>query len=189
MDFILSDTMKQAIAIAQSIAKEFMNAEFSSAHLLKALLHKDIGLIHFLEEMGIDFYYLEEWAEVRIESYPKSTKIPEQPPADNNVRSVLNEADNIRLKISEDKITPVCVLAALTIPGVGFTYEQLKTLNLAYGEILDKIIEKTNIENIVGGKTISTEKEAPGKKQNALLKYCSELNMLALHEKLDPVVG
>ena len=189
MDFILSDTTKQAIAIAQSIAKEFMNAEFSPAHLLKALLHRDIGMINFLEEMGIDFYYLEEWADVRIESYPKSTKIPEQPPADNNVRSVLNEADNIRLKISEDKITPVCVLAALTIPGVGFTYEQLKTLNLAYGEILDKIIEKTNLENIVGGKTISSDKEVSEKKQNALLKYCSELNMLALHKKLDPVVG
>lgn len=189
MDFILSDTMKQAIKIAQSVAKEFMNAEFSPAHLLKALLHKDIGMIHLLEEMGIDFYYLEEWADVRIESYPKSTKISEQPPADNNVKSVLNEADNIRLKISEDKITPVCALIALTIPGVGFTYEQLKTLNLVYGEIIDKVIENSNLENIIGEKSISDKKETSEKKQNALLKYCTELNILAVQGKLDPVVG
>lgn len=189
MDYILSDKTKKAIGIAQSVAKEFMNAEFSPAHLLKALLHRDIGLIHFLEEMGIDFYYLEEWADVRIESYPKSTKIPEQPPADNNVKSVLKEAENIRLKIAEDKITPICALVSLTIPGVGFTYEQLKTMNLVYSEILDKIIENTNLENTVGEKSVSSKKEASEVTQNALLKYCTELNVLALNQKLEPVVG
>lgn len=189
MDFILSDKMKQAISISQSIAKEYLNAEFSPAHLLKALLHKDIGLIHFLEEIGIDFYYLEEWAEVRIESYPKSTRISDQPPADHNVKAVLNEADNVRLKTSENEITPVCVLVALTIPGVGFTYEQLKTLNLSYNEILDKLIEKVDLENVISPKAGKEDSETPDKKQNALLKYCSELNIVAQQGKLDPVVG
>lgn len=189
MDFILSDKMKQAISISQSIAKEYLNAEFSPAHLLKALLHKDIGLIHFLEEIGIDFYYLEEWAEVRIESYPKSTRISDQPPADHNVKAVLNEADNVRLKTSENEITPVCVLVALTIPGVGFTYEQLKTLNLSYNEILDKLIEKVDLENVISPKDGKEDSETSDKKQNALLKYCSELNIVAQQGKLDPVVG
>ncbi len=189
MDFILSDKMKQAISISQSIAKEYLNAEFSPAHLLKALLHKDIGLIHFLEEIGIDFYYLEEWAEVRIESYPKSTRISDQPPADHNVKAVLNEADNVRLKTSENEITPVCVLVALTIPGVGFTYEQLKTLNLSYNEILDKLIEKVDLENVISPKAGKEDSETSDKKQNALLKYCSELNIVAQQGKLDPVVG
>jgi ATP-dependent Clp protease ATP-binding subunit ClpA len=189
MDFILSDKTKQAISISQSIAKEYLNAEFSPAHLLKALLHKDIGLIRILEEIGIDFYYLEEWADVRIESYPKSTKITDQPPADHNVKSVLNEADNVRLKISENEITPVCVLVALTIPGVGFTYEQLKTLNLSYNEILDKLIEKVDLENVISPKVGKPDSETSDKKQNALLKYCSELNIQAQQGKLDPVVG
>ncbi|NQU87928.1 MAG: hypothetical protein HQ541_19440 [Mariniphaga sp.] len=136
MDFVLSDKMKQAIGIAQSVAKEFMNAEFSPAHLLKALLHKDIGLIGLLEEMGKDHYYMEEWVEVRIESYPKSSKITDQPVADIDVKAVFNEADNVRLKISEDTITPICAFIALTIPGVGFSYEQLKTFNLNQQEIL-----------------------------------------------------
>ena len=72
MDFVLSDKTKQAINISQSIAKEYMNAEFSPAHLLKALLHKDIGLIPLLESMQKDFYYMEEWAEMRI--IPKQAK-------------------------------------------------------------------------------------------------------------------
>lgn len=189
MDFILSDKMKQAIGISQSIAKEYLNSEISPAHLLKALLHKDVGLVHFLEEIGIDFYYMEEWADVRIESYPKSTKISDQPPADNNVKAVLNEADNVRLKISENTITPICVLVALTIPGVGFTYEQLKTLNLSYKEILDKIIEKTDLENVVSTKSAPEKTIVSEKKQNTLLKYCNELNIMAQQGKLDPVVG
>lgn len=189
MNILLSDKMKQAIGIAQSIAREFMNVEFTPAHLLKAILHKDVGLIPLLEEMGIDFYYMEEWAEVRIESSPKSSKVSDQPAADNSVKAVLNEADNIRLKISEETITPVCVLVALTIPGVGFSYEQLKTLNLGHKELLEKIIEKSDLENVVGKPALSPKNEPAEKKQNALLKYCSELNLLAQQGTLDPVVG
>ncbi len=189
MDFSLSEKMKQAIGIAQSIAREYMNAEFSPAHLLKALLHKEIDLIPLLEEMGIDFYYMEEWAEVRIENYPKTTKGSDQPVADKQVKDVLNEADNIRLKISEDSITPVCALAALTIPGVGFSYEQLKTFNLRQEDLLNKVIENADLESVVGETPRSEAKPPSGKKQNALLKYCTELNTLAHQGKLDPVIG
>lgn len=189
MDFILSDKVKQAINISQSIAKEFMNSEFSPAHLLKALLHKDIGLSLVLENMGKDFYYMEEWAEVRIEMYAKASKVVEQPAADIDVKSVFNEADNVRLKISEDTITPMCLLIALTIPGVGFSYEQLKTFNLKEQELLDKVIENTNIENVVGETSPNDNNETSSKKQNALLKYCSELTGFAQQGKLDPVVG
>jgi ATP-dependent Clp protease ATP-binding subunit ClpA len=91
MNILLSDKMKQAIGIAQSIAREFMNVEFTPAHLLKAILHKDVGLIPLLEEMGIDFYYMEEWAEVRIEAAKIKLSI-RQPDADNSVKLSLIEA-------------------------------------------------------------------------------------------------
>lgn len=189
MDFTLSDKMKQAIGISQSIAREYLNAEFSPAHLLKALLHKDIGLTPFLEEAGIDFWYMEEWADVRIESSPKSSKMADQITADAGVKAVLHEADNVRLKISENEITPVCALVALTIPGVGFTFEQLKTLNVNSGEILNRILEKSELESAVGVSHSQEKGEQGDKKQNALLKYCSELNFTAREGKLDPVVG
>jgi ATP-dependent Clp protease ATP-binding subunit ClpA len=189
MDFTLSDKVKRAINISQSIAKEYMHSEFSPAHLLKALLHKEIELIPLLENMGKDFYYMEEWADVRIETYPKASKVVDQPTADIDVKAVFNEADNVRLKISEDTITPVCVLIALTIPGVGFSYEQLKTFNLNEQELLDKIVENADIENIVGGKPETDTTQPGAKKQNALLKYCRELTSLAQQGKLDPVVG
>ena len=145
-DFSFSDDLKNAIGIAQAIAKEYSNNHISPAHLLKALLHKDIGLIPYLENLDKDVYYLEEWADVRIESYPKSSKIEENPGADDELLTVINEADNIRLKLSNDKINAVCALASLSTPGVGFSYEQLKTFPLRGEEIISSIVKESDIK-------------------------------------------
>ncbi|MBE9491934.1 MAG: ATP-dependent Clp protease ATP-binding subunit [Bacteroidetes bacterium] len=189
LDFAFTEELKQAIGIAQSIAKEFSNEKFSPAHLLKAILNKDIGLISFLESLDKDIYYMEEWADVRIESYPKSSKVPEQPLADEGVQTVIIEADNIRLKLSKDAIDPLCVLASLSTPGVGFTYEQLKTFIITQQEITDVLIEKTDLQNVIGITPESEIKTPKDKKQNALLKYCIDKTSLAQQGKLDPVIG
>jgi ATP-dependent Clp protease ATP-binding subunit ClpB len=189
MDYTFSEKTKQVIGISQSLAREFFNSEFSPSHLLKALLHKEIGLRTLLEEMGKDFYYMEEWADVRIEQYPKGGKAVEQPAADKEVKAVFREAEMIRLKLSEESITPVCLLAALTIPGVGFTYEQLKTFNITQNEILDKLLEKSDLQKAVGLPSGNTEKTSGSDAQNALLRYCHELTTKAREGKLDPVVG
>jgi ATP-dependent Clp protease ATP-binding subunit ClpB len=181
-------SLKQAVTIAQSLAKEFSNAEFSPAHLLKALLHKDIGLTNLLMALDQDIFYLEEWAEVRIESCPKSGNIPENPPGDSYVQAVFREAENIRLKLSRDETDPESVLAALSTPGVGFTYEQLKTFTLTQKQIIDYLMESSELEQVVGAdeKKVSTKKQKPSK--NALLKYCTDKVEEAKQGKLDPVV-
>ena len=109
--------------------------------------------------MGKDNYYMEEWADVRIESYQKSSKIPDQPPADQGVQSVISEAENISLKLSIDAVDPVCLLASLSTPGVGFNLEQLKSFNITPQEILDAVIEKEDLQNTMG-----TASQAPGTK-------------------------
>jgi ATP-dependent Clp protease ATP-binding subunit ClpB len=48
-DFSLSDSSISAVQIAQAVAKEYSHENFSPAHLLRALLHKDVGLKGFLE--------------------------------------------------------------------------------------------------------------------------------------------
>jgi len=181
-------SLKQAVTIAQSLAKEFSNAEFSPAHLLKALLHKDIGLTNLLMALDQDIFYLEEWAEVRIESCPKSGNIPENPAGDSDVQEVFREAENIRLKLSRDETDTESVLAALSTPGVGFTYEQLKTFTLTQKQIMDYLMESSELEQVVGA---DEKKESKGKQKtskNALLKYCADKGEEAKQGKLDPVV-
>ncbi len=181
-------SLKQAVNIAQSLAKEFSNSEFSPAHLLKALLHKDIGLTELLMALDQDLFYLEEWAEVRIESCAKSGNVPENPPGDKNVQAVFREAENIRLKLSRDETDPECVLTALSTPGVGFSYEQLKTFTLNQTQIINYLLEKSDFQEAIG----LTDSKQENKKQvhagNALLKYCIDKTEEARLGKLDPVV-
>jgi len=154
--------LKEAIRIAQSLAKEYSNAEFTPAHLLKALLHKNIGLNQTLMELEQDLFYLEEWADVRIESCPKTGNIPENPSGNSEVQAVFREAENIRLKLSRDETDPECVLVALSTPGVGFSYEQLKTFTLTSKQITDYLLESNELQQVVGG---SDEKSAEKKQK------------------------
>jgi ATP-dependent Clp protease ATP-binding subunit ClpA len=188
-DFAFSDDLKQAISISQAIAREYSNKNISPAHLLKALLHKDVGLLTMLENMDKDIYYMEEWAEVRIESYPKSTKPEENPVADRELAAVINEADSIRLKLSRDKIDAVCALSSLSTPGVGFSYEQLKTFPLRGDEIINSLLKDSELQEATGRHIKEEKAELKGKKHNALLKYCTDKSAQARQGKTDPVVA
>src|SRR5215210_2028337 len=120
-EITLSEDLKRTIKIAQAIAKENMNGELTPPHLLKALLHKDAGLQPLLKQLDKDIYYIEEWADVRIEAIEKSSSLSDTISADEMMAEVINEADNIRLKLKKDTIEPLHALAAVSTPGVGFT--------------------------------------------------------------------
>lgn len=184
-----SNELKLAINIAQSLAKEYSHDKIAPSHLLKALFHKDVGLTDFLLSLDKDVYYLEEWADVRIESSPKAARTVENPAGDEQFKAVLHEADNVRIKLSKDETDPVCVLAAICMPGVGFTHEQLKSFTLTSQEILDNLTSKSNLQNVVGtsGSSAGTKDKKAG--TNAILKFCIDKNELAIQKKLDPVVG
>ncbi|RYZ27549.1 MAG: hypothetical protein EOO10_12385 [Chitinophagaceae bacterium] len=138
----LNESMKTAVEIAQSLAKEYYNEYFYPAHLLRALLHKDVGLRSYLEVIGKDVGYFMEWAEVRMEECPKAAKTKETITGDEKVKLVFEEADNIRIKLGLDLVSPICVIAALSKPGVAFSSEQLKSLPLKEKEVLE---ENSNI--------------------------------------------
>jgi len=59
--------MKAAVEIAQSLAREYHNEHFYPAHILRAMMHKDVGLKNFVESIGKDAGYIMEWAEVRMD--------------------------------------------------------------------------------------------------------------------------
>ncbi len=171
LDTLLSDTLKQVIHISQAIAKEYGHHTYSSAHLLKALLHKDIGVMSFIDQMGQDGYYVEEWAEVRLESLPKRTKVSDSVAGDATVETVFYEADHIKLKLGLEEVDAYCLLIALATAGVGFSYDQLKTFPLTPNEIIAHLegsgVTATNTENATQGNNKQTAKVG-----STLLKYC-----------------
>lgn len=126
--------------LANSYAEEYCNEAIHPAHLFKAMLHKEVGLVRFIEtELDKDYYYLQEWADVQMQLLPKAVRRNRDLEYSPEAKAVLEEADNYKLKLGLAECEPICILAALTTPGVGFTFEQLKTLPLGVTEICAKL--------------------------------------------------
>jgi ATP-dependent Clp protease ATP-binding subunit ClpB len=186
--------LKRAVSIAQSFAKEFQHAHFSSAHLLKALMHYEIGLMDLMIQMGQDINYIEEWADTRISQCAKSPRPVPNMTGDESIYRVMEEAELVKLKLVKEVLDPQCVLVALTMPGIGFTFDQLKTLPLRSQDLLDNM--GGNVPTPASGSNgISTGNKAAnalasgGGQQGALLTYTRDKTALAMEQKLDPIIG
>ncbi|MES2774753.1 MAG: ATP-dependent Clp protease ATP-binding subunit [Bacteroidota bacterium] len=186
-----SPASQQALHIAGQLAKENTHSSFGGAHLLKALLHKDLPLLKFLEAKGVDVYYLEEWAEIRIEQYPRSGKAAGEPTSDESCEALFTEADHIKLKLHYNQVEPECLMIALSTPGVSFAYEQLKTYPVSSAQVL---------QWYEGAATGTAPVASPGKSNGsfqpsvnatfeALGKYCINKLEQAKAGKLLSVIG
>lgn len=186
---ITNETIKQLFHIAQSIAKENYNEQYGASHLLQALMHREIDLRGFLESIDKDPNYIHDWADVRIEEYPKTVKIPSEIEQDNAVEQIIEAADDVRLKLGLDEITPICMIAAIVKPGIAFSAEQLKSLPLKEHEIFSAfgntrqtfVPELTSISNNgTGNGSISFP---------AIQSYCIDKTAQVRAGKLDAIIG
>ena len=138
---------EQLKAIANSYAEEFHSDAIYPAHLFKAILHKEIGLVRFIEtELDKDYYYLLDWADVQIQLAPRAVRPMRDLDLSDESVAVLDEAENYKVKFDLDEASPVCVLASLVTPGVGFSFDQLKTLPLTPSDISAKMAKGANVE-------------------------------------------
>ena len=181
----------RAIEIAQSIAKEYQNAKFTPAHLLRGILHNEVGLATYLVTLGKDIHYLRDWADIRIESAPKSAQGVSNPTGNAKVLALMEVSDVVRLKLSEDVITPVALLAAMCKPNVAFTPEQLKSFPITEQELLEANIKELEIQEAITASDSNSDSSS-GKKSisaKALSKYCVDKTSLAREDKVDPIIG
>ena len=181
-----TEEVKHVIHIAQQLARENMHNTYSTAHVLKAILHKDFPILKKLESHGVDVYYLEEWAEIRTESYPRASNMKDTPDADPSAIAVFEEADNLRLKINRDKVDLDSLLISCVTPGVGFNFEQLKTLPLTPFQLIEFF--QTNSPLSTAGHDIHTATSFP-LTLDALTKYCYHKTEHARQGKLQSIIG
>ncbi|MET3981052.1 ATP-dependent Clp protease ATP-binding subunit ClpB [Mucilaginibacter sp. UYP25] len=184
----LSDSVKTGVRVAQSLAKEYHHKEFGPAHLLKGLMHQEVGLRNFLTSINKDAAYISDWADVRMEEYPRSITVPDEMLGNDAVKLTFEEADNVRVKLGLDAITPICVLIALSKPNVGFDAGQLKSFPVKEKELLDVYIQDEGVQNAIAPPTTG-EGNGGGKSTGALMKYCIDRTDLARQGKIDPIIG
>lgn len=185
-----SPDLKIAIQIGQAVAREYHCERYAPAHLLRGLLHDDVGFSTILAAWGKDIHYLREWAEARIRQIPRSLKVPDNPPGDEQVSRLMEVADIIRLKLSQDEITPLCVLAAMCKPEAAFSADQLKSFPLTEKELLEA--ELNSVQTPSAGRSSFASgtgaAKAPGGAK-ALGKYCIDKTDQVRQGKTDPIIG
>ncbi|MCZ4242393.1 ATP-dependent Clp protease ATP-binding subunit [Pedobacter punctiformis] len=187
-----NETLLSCLEIAKGFAKENYNSEYGSAHLLRALLHRESGLTDFLELLGKDIHYMIDWAEVRIDDCPKVSALPDDIGPEDAISDVMEIADDIRLKLGLNEINTTCVLAALVKPNIGFTTGQLKSFPLREKELYElyepesDLLSSLNAQNQPG---ITEENVSHSGHSDILRKYCIDKTALARENRLDPIVG
>ena len=179
----MNEQIKQ---IANSFAMEYCSDAIYPSHLFKAILHKEIGLIHFIEtELDKDYYYLQEWADVQMALSPRATKPSKDLNLSEEAFAVLEEAEAYQMRLGLDECEPVCVLASLVTPGVGFTFEQLKTLPMNASEICDKLGGENQTHTTMTSPSIG----GGSSKGGMIQKYCINKIEEVQNGKIGSIVG
>lgn len=175
--------------IAKSFAEEYCSDAIYPSHLFKAILHKSVGLVHFIEtDLDKDYYYLQEWADIQMQLSPRAARPQRDLDYSKEAITVMEEAEEYKEKFGFAECEPACILASLVTPGVGFTFEQLKTLPLTVSEIQNKIGVSAHATNT--SETGSRAGQTSSSKENGLIsKYCIDKIKEAKSGKLPIVIG
>lgn len=188
--------LQRAIQIGQAFAKERNHDKLHAPHVLLGLLHNEVGLASQLAVWGFDVSFLREWAEIRTEALPRSMGSMPDPPASAEVKKLFDIADAERLKLGEDILSPLAVLAALCKPGVVFSKDQLKSFALTEGALLEAYLQNAQataaISADAGSESSSNGHAASSSvpaQQQAIHAYCIDKTAMAREERIDPIVG
>ncbi len=179
-NIIFHEELQSALEIAKRIAHEAKQNHYTAAHLLKAILHRDLSLLKELESMGKDVFFIEEWAEVRIDEFPKSNK-PTEVEAHESIDDIIAEADAVRDILGKEEIDLFATMVALATPGVGFNFDQMKSFPVTRSELLTEREDgKLNSElmNLPSERSVS----------KYIHKYCSNKTAKLKKNKIE-IVG
>ncbi len=162
--------------LAESFAKDNKSPKIEPAHLLRALLHKSAGMVNFIEDtLNEDYYYMLDWCDVRIQQCDKSPYGMKEAEFSREAKLVIKEAENLADQRGIEGGNPVCLLAALLTPGIGFTHEQLKTMPLKADKVVATLGEG-KAPAAVATKSAGTSAAAAGGEND----YCTAMLDLPL---------
>ena len=129
------------VHIAQSFAVDHSSPRIEPVHLFRALLHKSVGLVKFIEDqLDEDYYYLVDWCDIHIEQCEKSPYSMKKAEFSRDSQAVVREAMALEEELNVKSRRLELLLMALVSPGVGFSSEQLKTMPLRKDKIKSFIL-------------------------------------------------
>lgn len=188
---MINESCEQLLHIAKAIAKENYNETYSAPHLLQALMHREMGLRDLLLSLEKDPGYIYDWADVRIEELPKTTQLPETIIQHASLEHLQAAAEDVRLKLGMDEVTPLCMLAATVKPNIVFSTEQLKSLPLRDFEIYKVFENRDNNNTVLQQSALVNDWNNAGNEDAfaILKKYCVDKTAFAKSGNIDAIIG
>lgn len=173
--------------IAQSYAIDNHSPQIEPVHLFRALLHKSVGLVHFIEDnLDEDYYYMVDWCEIHMQQCEKSPYGMKKAEFSRDSQSVIKEAVALYKSNGNDSHKLEYLLIALISPGVGFTSEQLKTMPLTKDKILSAINTGKPTKSIDKTANIKKESNNCGDNSyiNSMLEYADDIEIIGMEKEL-----
>ena len=177
----LTEKTREAMLQAKQFASELGNQEIRPAHLLKALLEQEGGLVPSLfKRMQADVRIILNETDALLEREPKVSGNASEPFPGRDFSSVLNAAKDKANEMKDDYISVEHLLLAL---------EQVRSdcsaLLARHGIDNAKILSA--LKAVRGNQRVTNEN--PEASFEALEKYGRDLTQAARNGKLDPVIG
>ena len=179
--------------IVKSFVVDNNSSRIEPAHIFRALLHKNVGLIDLIENrLDSDYYYLLDWADMRLRQTLKSAYPMKEICYSDEAKSVIREAKKLSDKLGPDCLSTYCLLAAIVSPGVGFTADQLKTLPLT-SECVIQAISGDEPKNKISSReresfTTTSDERKEDRYYTELVEELPHLPILGLDDKIRSMV-
>ena len=175
----LTNSLKNALAEAQSVAVNHENQYLEPVHLLSALLAERGTVYNILKMSRVNLAKLQAEVQRAIERLPKVAGVTDIH-LSNQLGQLFNAMDRLAQQRHDTFIaSELFLLAALEVPG------ELKQLLEKSGAVREVI--EGNVAAVCGNERV--EDEGAEEKREALKKFTIDLTERAAQGKIDPVIG
>ncbi len=171
---------KEALLASQTIAQEYQNAELLNLHLLLALLRQSDGLTpSIVEKLGLSCNLFEKKVADELIKLPKvsgASELYQSKEFAALIQTAIKEAASMH-----DEYVSVEHLLLSMLNG-GSSSEKIFS---SYGINKDKMLQA--LQSVRGNQRVTSAD--PEGTFEALKKYAKDLTLLAMQDKIDPVIG
>ena len=173
---------QEALLEAQNLAQKYNHPAVKPDHLLKVLVEQEGGVVlSVLKRIGVDINVLQQRIDETLDRLPRATGASVQVGMDQDLASLIDEAEAIVDKMKDDYTSTEHILLAMVQLKSATVRELLASFGVNEKSIMSALM------GIRGSQRVSSQ--TPEDQYEALVKYGRDLTQEARKGKLDPVIG
>ena len=179
----LTNKSREALMAAQQSAIEHHNTEIAALHLLDALFHQQDGLVpSIIEKLGVNRSIFESRLGEALNNLPRlSGDVSHQLSQSREFSTLINDSFSIAGEMHDEYVSVEHLLLAMFKAPNSGACKLLASCGIENSRVLEALQALRGNQRVTG--------PDPENTFEALKKYSRDLTLLAMQDKLDPVIG